>query len=135
MVLNACADTNIIIDFIEQRPHDISSVNKIFKAAEENKIELFVSESVLINALYITELEQQIYHLLPLVNFISISKNAFQKALTSSFKDKEDAILYYGALENKMNFFVTRNIKDFKRYSLVDLPVVSPMEFVRKNQL
>ena len=86
------ADTNIVIDFIEQRPHDISSVNKIFKAAEENKIELFVSESVLVNALYISELEQQIYYVLPLVNFISISKNAFQKALSSSFKDKEDAI-------------------------------------------
>lgn len=135
MALKLFADTNIIIDLIEQRPHDIASVNKIFKASEENRVEIFVSESVLINALYVTGLDQQLYHLIPLVHLITISRSAFQKALLSSFKDKEDAILYYGALENKMNNFITRNVKDYKKHSVADLPVLSPTEFLKNNQL
>lgn len=103
MRLKVFADTNIVIDFIEQRPQDLFSVNKIFKAAEENRIEIFVSESVLANALCVTGLDQQIYHLLPLIHLITISRNSFQNALISSFKDKEDAILYYGALEKSMS--------------------------------
>jgi len=135
MALKLFADTNIIIDLIEQRPHDITSVNKIFKASEENKIEIFVSESVLINALYVTGLDQQLYLLMPLVHLITISHSAFQKALLSSFKDKEDAILYYGALENRMNNFITRNVKDYKKHSVADLPVLSPTEFLKNHQL
>lgn len=135
MRLKVFADTNIVIDFIEQRPQDILSVNKIFKAAEENRIEIFVSESVLINALYVTALDQQIYYLLPLVQLVTIGLISFQKALQSSFIDKEDAILYYGALENKMNYFITRNIRDYKRHSTIELPVSSPSEFLKRNQL
>lgn len=38
-------------------------------------------------------------------------------------------------LENKMNHYITRNIKDYKRFSIAELPVLSPSEFLRKNQL
>lgn len=126
MALKIFADTNIIIDFIEQRPYDLLHVNKLFEYAEENLINIIVSESVITNALYITGLLSQIAKLLHLVSVVCIDIETFKKA----FKDKEDGILYYGAFQVNAQYFVTRNKKDFSGYSLKQLPVVSPKELI-----
>jgi len=135
MIPKIFADTNIIIDFIEQRPLQITYTNQIFLSAEKNDIEVSFSESVLVNAWYITGLERQIIRLLPLINIISSNSKTFQKAFNSSFIDKEDAILYYSALENDLNYFVTRNEKDFKNHTDARLPVISPQKIVNLLKL
>lgn len=55
-----------------------------------------------------------------------------QSAFNSSFKDKEDAILYYGAMHAKLDYFITRNEGDFKKYASKQLPVVSVKHFCSK---
>jgi hypothetical protein len=131
------ADTNIIIDFIEQRPYQITYTNPIFIAAENNLIEMYVSESVLINIWYITSLTKQIIRLLPLIQLIPGNVKTIRKAFESSFSDKEDAVsdkedavLYYSALDHGMNYFLTHNEKHFKKHVHSDLPVVSPQKLV-----
>ena len=53
-------------------------------------------------------------------------------SLNSDFKDFEDAIQYYTAIENKLSIILTRNLKDFK---LSKLPVMSAKEYLEiKNQ-
>jgi predicted nucleic acid-binding protein len=122
-------DVNIVIDLIEKRDFELDYVVRIFKAAEQKEIQLFVSESVITNTLYITGLSKQLLLVLEIAQLICISTNTIKKALQSDFKDKEDAILYYGALENKMDYFISRNKKDFAKYSNSNLPVYSAKEF------
>jgi hypothetical protein len=58
---------------------------------------------------------------------ISIVKQAYQ----SKFSDIEDAIQYYTATKNEIiDFFITRNIKDFKSGENI-IPVVTPAQFLK----
>ena len=63
---------------------------------------------------------------------LCIGNDIIKKALDSSFKDKEDAILYYGGLHAKMDFFITRDSKDFLNHALVQLPVLAPKALLVK---
>jgi predicted nucleic acid-binding protein len=132
MVVKVFADTNIIIDLIENRDFDRASISSLFLLAEQAEIEIFISESVITNALYITNLPEQINLVLKIVHTCCFKIESFQKGLTSFYKDKEDAILYFGALQNKVDYFITRNKKDFAKFSVSALPVLSPKEFLDK---
>ncbi|MCL1991642.1 MAG: PIN domain-containing protein [Spirochaetes bacterium] len=62
-----------------------------------------------------------------LLTVLSVDDQTVQKALESEFKDFEDAIQYFTALENKVDCIITRNINDYNK-SL--LPVYSPTELL-----
>jgi predicted nucleic acid-binding protein len=130
MATKAFVDTNIVIDLIENREFEREAVHSIFNMAEQEQIQVFVSETVITNSLYITGLSEQLARLLKIVKVCCIKKPSMNAALTGNFKDKEDAILYLGALENDMDFFITRNIKDFKQVAQKQLPVVTAKQFV-----
>jgi predicted nucleic acid-binding protein len=50
-------------------------------------------------------------------------------ALTSSFKDKEDALQYFTAQQNEADYFITRNVRDYKSHAEF-LSVMTPKEFM-----
>jgi hypothetical protein len=55
----------------------------------------------------------------------------FQKALSAGFSDHEDAVQYYTALTaSGIDYFITSNIKDFKKASS-QLPVVPSKQFMK----
>lgn len=132
MVAKVFADTNIIIDLIENRDFDRASIASLFSLAENAEIEIYISESVVTNALYVTNLPEQINLLLKIVHTCCFKTETFQKGLLNMYKDKEDAILYFGAIQNKMDYFITRNKKDFLKFTETTLPVLSPKEFLDK---
>jgi predicted nucleic acid-binding protein len=132
MTLKIFADTNILIDFIEQRPFDIANTNQLFVFAQNHEIEIYISESVITTAYYISKQAEQIEKVLYLLKIICTPAGIMQSAFNSSFKDKEDAILYYGAMHAKLDYFITRDEVDFKKYSSKQLPVVSVKHFCTK---
>ena len=58
--------------------------------------------------------------------------NVIDKALNSDFADFEDAIQYYTALENKITLILTRNLRDYKKASVV---VQTPEAFLVSQKL
>lgn len=130
MAIKVFADTNIVIDLIENRDFEWEAVQSIFNMAEQEEIQVYVSETVITNSLYITGLAEQLNRLLKIVKVCCIKKSAMQSALKGNYKDKEDAVLYFGALENDMDFFITRNVKDFKPFLQKQLPVVTARQFI-----
>jgi predicted nucleic acid-binding protein len=117
-------DTNLLIDFIEQRPFDKEALIHLFELAEKSEIDIFISESVIATALYITSNVAQIERVLKITDVICIRASEIKLALSSSFGDKEDAILYYGAIHSRMDYFITRNENDFAKHTLKQLPVL-----------
>ena len=67
--------------------------------------------------------------LIKIINVLNITDQITEKALYSDFKDFEDAIQYFCALENDIDCIITRNKKDFSKSSI---PVYTPTEFLNK---
>ncbi|WP_026947898.1 type II toxin-antitoxin system VapC family toxin [Algoriphagus marincola] len=128
-------DTNILIDFLTQRkPFDIKA-GVIFSLAEKGKISLGVSALSIANTHYhllknltpesTKELIRKFKLLLqvhPLnEKFIDLSLNI------TDFRDFEDALQYFTALEYGYEAILTRNLKDFKGSNL---PVFDPSQLL-----
>lgn len=58
-----------------------------------------------------------------------MDENTIKMSLHSGFKDFEDAIIYFSALNNNIDLIITRNKKDFIKSGL---PVLSPEEFLSR---
>lgn len=138
MVNKLFPDTNILIDYTLERIGELEEIGKIFNLAEENKIQLFISESVLATTIYF--LEKSKSKTLPIIreaakvlNFITFRKEILSYSL-EQFKDIEDGLLYFLALKADMQYFITRNIKDFQSSSR-SLPVLTPSQYLKEIYL
>ncbi len=135
MVNKIFLDTNIIIDYVQERKNELDAIKEIMYLAELEKIELFISESIITTAFYLLQ-KQKIDALSVLreigkiVNVIPFSKDILYYPL-EKYKDIEDGILYFSASKAKMNFFITRNVKDFV-FLFPSLPVMSPTNFLKE---
>ncbi|MBK8506061.1 MAG: hypothetical protein IPL46_30020 [Saprospiraceae bacterium] len=65
-----------------------------------------------------------------LVNSYELNDKIIDLALNDfDFKDFEDGLQYYTALESQCDLIVTRNLRDFKESAI---PVLSPREYLTK---
>ena len=139
-------DTNIFAEYIFERAQS-DSVQRVFQAIKEKKIDAYTSSASIYTMAYISEqmLKQKGVHqpelteqirkiidsLLLLVHIGNMEHSDMMDAANdSSFSDIEDAIQYHCALRNQCNFLITINIKDFGKANQDLMKVVSPNEFV-----
>ena len=133
-------DTNVYLDVLMQRGSGWESAKAIFKLAEEGAIEVFTSASSVLNLMYVMgtyklpgkEIIANTYAILSFTKLVNPGNVTFEIALSSAFKDMEDAVQYYTALEVKgVNYFITSNTKDYKS-ALPILPVTTPAAFMEE---
>lgn len=131
-------DTNIIVDYVQERVNDLDAINEIFHLAGLEKIELFISESAVTTSFYVLQ-KQKIDALSVLreisktVNFLPFSKDILYYPI-EKYEDIEDGLLYFLAAKAKMDYFITRNVKDFI-FLFPSLPVMSPTNFLKEIYL
>jgi len=132
---NVFVDTDVIVDFLtDRKPFSLESA-KIFSLVDQKKIKGCVSSLAFSNLYYVLrkfgthkKVINSLQELSELVDILKVDSDIVKSALTSGFKDFEDSIQYYTALEyNKIDCILTRNIKDFKDGSL---PVMTPETFL-----
>jgi predicted nucleic acid-binding protein len=58
-----------------------------------------------------------------------VNEETIDKGLNSAFKDFEDAVQYYSALQANCSVIITRNAKDFKHSSI---PVMTAEEYLKR---
>jgi predicted nucleic acid-binding protein len=56
-----------------------------------------------------------------------LNEETIDKALNSNFKDFEDAVQYYTALQTNCSIIITRNGKDFKNSTI---PIMTAEEYL-----
>lgn len=130
-------DTNILVDLIADRKPYSKFALEIFTKAEEKKIKLFTSSHSIATTHYLLkkyreekELREILNDLMGFMQVISVDADIIKKGLRSKHKDFEDAIQILSASSIvKMDFIVTRNIKDFRDS---EIPVLSPDELVKR---
>ena len=132
-------DTNIIIDILMERKFELDAINEIIKLSEKKIIDLYLSESVITTTFYILRKEKRINPLSALreicktANILPFSKDILYHSI-EKYQDKEDGLLYFLANKNKMDYFITRNVKDFT-YVFPTLPVLNPTNFIKEIYL
>jgi len=132
----AFLDTNIILDLLLDRPPFADDIADIFDIANNNSIVLCVSSLTIANVNYIIgriegskKANQKTDKILQLVTVDPVGQSTVLSARKSSFKDFEDAVQNFCALESNHNVLVTRNTKDFKTSNL---SIMNPIEFLAK---
>ena len=128
-------DTNVILDLIQRRVgYDDAAL--IMQKSENGEYSLYTSSLSMVNIAYILRKYyrgESLYHLLEelgdIIGVITVSSEAYHKALQSRALDFEDAIQLFSAIESNMDCIVTRNAQDF----IFDkLPIYTPFDFLNR---
>ena len=129
-------DTNIMLDLLGERDPYYNSIAKIATLADKGKVRLTVSAlsySTIFYLLSKIEKAENVKEKLRKFKIISetsdLTDKIIDKALSSNFKDFEDALQYHCALNANCNILITRNEKDFKPS---EIPVMTAEEYLKK---
>ncbi len=130
-------DTNIVIDLLAKREPFYKPAAQIFSLADKMKIQLYVSALTFGNTNYILLKERKpeeakaiLRKLKLIVNFISLDDKIIGLSLNDTdFRDYEDAIQYYSAIENGIETIITRNLKDFQKSKI---PVLTAEQYLQR---
>ena len=132
---NLFLDTNIILDLLANRMPFYMEAAKLFSLADKKKIKISISALSLADVHYSLSRqnpEMEVRNILRtfkvLVNVLPLDDKITDLALNSEFRDFEDAIQYYTAIENDQDLIITRNQQDFKESKI---PVMTAGEFIK----
>ena len=120
--MKVLVDTNVILDVLLQRqPYDVAAT-KLMAAAETSQISAYLGATTLTTLFYLyaktsssRDAKKAVDKLLQIFSITPINHNVLHAALTSDFKDYEDAVLHEAGIRAGVDCIVTRNIKDFIR--------------------
>jgi predicted nucleic acid-binding protein len=130
-------DTDICIDLLSKREPFNKAAELLFSLADTGKIKLCVSSLSFSNIDYVllsqyssTHSRQIIAKFKTLVQVLAVDSKTIDFVIASDFNDFEDAIQYACALENNLTIIITRNLKDYKKASII---VLTPESYLTKN--
>ncbi|MBL7110788.1 MAG: PIN domain-containing protein [Bacteroidales bacterium] len=128
-------DTNIVLDLLGKRLPFYEEAAELFSLADKKKVILSLSSLLLANTHYLLKKfkpEQDTRKVLRsfkvLVQVLSFTDKIADLALNSEFKDFEDAIQYFTAIENSQEMIITRNMSGYRKSKI---PVMTAREFIK----
>ena len=132
-------DTNIILDIaIERKPFVVNSLKAVNLI--DVKIIGFINILTLVNTFYyarkkvgIEQAKEFIRDLLTQFEVLNETKEICIKALNSNFRDFEDAVQNFSAIDEGIEIIVTRNIKDFKNSKIQIFTPEQLIKFIEKE--
>ena len=129
-------DTDVLLDFFFDRAPYAKYATEILNLCEKKKINGFTTPVIISNVYYLLRktakhdiIVEKIKQLLTIIEIIKMDKNVVINALNSDFKDFEDALQNFSAIEHKViPIILTRNIKDYKKSKLA---VLTPETYLK----
>lgn len=127
-------DINFFLDIFLKREPFYSPAAGIFKRIEEKKLRGYICSLSFPTLYYLLSKElkrEKAIKILEKVRIVfhvaAVDERVIDLSLTSNFRDFEDAVQYYSAVQAKADCLITRNKGDFKADIL---PVLTPEEFL-----
>ncbi len=134
-MIKAYIDCNILIDWLLDREPYSFYAAKIIEYTEEKKIESYLSALTLANTYYLIskELNKKIANeflkdSIALFRFTDMKPEVIIKAIENKYRDFEDDLHYNTAIDNNLDYLITRNKKDFKNENIM---IVDAEEFMK----
>ncbi|EIJ37692.1 hypothetical protein JoomaDRAFT_0653 [Galbibacter orientalis DSM 19592] len=133
---NILIDTDVLMDFFFDREPFAQFSTEILNRCEEKRLNGFTTPVIICNVYYLLRktakhqlIIEKIKQLLSIIEIIEMDKDVVLDALNSEFKDFEDALQNFSAVQiGKINIILTRNIKDFKKS---DLAILTPETYLK----
>jgi predicted nucleic acid-binding protein len=132
-------DTDVALDHLADRQPFAEYAHRLFALAETGALTVCVSSLSFSNLYYLLRKLKGHANALVLlgklkllVRVSAVTEVEINSALSSSFKDFEDAIQHFAAkAEGGVSAIVTRNKAD---YSASEIPILSPEEYLAKRE-
>ena len=129
-------DTNVILDVLLDREPFSSTAAKLFSKVETGEITGYICATTITTLHYLTSKMigadsafEEINKLMMLFEVTPVNRAVLDAALSSGFKDFEDALQNYSAVKSGfVDVILTRNIKD---YSKSDTGVLTPESYLK----
>jgi predicted nucleic acid-binding protein len=128
-------DTDIILDLLSNREPFYLPAAHLFSLGDKNNIKLFMSSVSFSNLNYILskqyssdQARKKLQKFKTLVTVLAVTDKVVDLALSSDFKDFEDGLQYFTAIENNVKTLLTRNLKDYKS---AEIAVMTAEQFLK----
>lgn len=130
-------DTNIVLDLLGKREPFYKDAAMLFSLADRGKVKLYISSLTIANANYVlSKLKSKKEARVILLKFkilvivLELNDKIIELSLNDdAFKDFEDGLQHYTAIENEIEIIITRNLKDFKSSKI---PVMTAGQYLKK---
>ena len=129
-------DANILLDVLQKREPYYHDSSVIWKLCETRQINGFVSTLSFANLVYVMrkqlsaeQIEETLRALALIFEFAELSVLDLNLAAKMKWDDFEDAVQSTTAERNHADYIITRNIRDFKKSSVMAL---TPAEFIAR---
>ncbi len=137
MAFKVFLDANVLLDFLLKRGH-YEDARDIMSLVIEGKVNAYITPVIvhivgcwLAKAYGSEKAKQLLLSLLDNVRAIDISHELTLLALNSKIDDIEDALQYYTAIHNQLDYFISRD-KKFQKSAIPSLPVIDPSHFLKQ---
>jgi predicted nucleic acid-binding protein len=127
-------DINFILDIFLKREPFYAPSARLFALIEKKKLRGFLSAQSFPILYYLLSREvkrDKAFRVLEKLQIVfsiaAVDEKVIRLSLASDFKDFEDAVQYYSALQAGADFVITRNKQDYKSDRI---PVMTPEEFL-----
>ena len=127
-------DTNIILDVLLSRPEFVKDSSMIWKLCETEQAKGYLSTLTYANMMYVMRKQltpdqiEDVFRKLNLIfEFADFSPAVLERAVAMKWKDFEDAVQYFTALQSNCSVIITRNGKDFKNATI---PIMTAEEYL-----
>jgi predicted nucleic acid-binding protein len=123
-------DTNVVLDFLQEREPFVENAARLFERIDAGKIEGFIAATTISNIYYIVRraagravAQDAVTQVLSDLNICTVDLEVLEQALALNFEDFEDAVQYACALAYSVDAIVTRDAAGFTNS---EVPVVLP---------
>lgn len=133
-VMNLLIDTNVILNMVFKRCGFDDAV-QLFRKIKESNNNAFITASTVTDLFYIIRKEMHdtdktyvvMENIFKLVGILAVTEEDIHLAFEQKWKDFEDCVQYTTAKNNRMDYIVTGNHKDYEDSSLA---VLSPKDCI-----
>ena len=128
-------DVNVSLDLVTARQPYHDNAKYLVDPASVLSIKLMISAASITTIIYqankdkIPNAQHAIWEFLERCDIVNAYKSTICTAFHSDFRDKEDASEYFTALDHHADYFLTRDLQDFKKSLSPILPVLTPIQF------
>jgi predicted nucleic acid-binding protein len=119
-------DSDVILDSLFDRKPFAEYATMVLRLCETGNIKGFLTPLIYSNVYYLLrqtarheKVIEKLKQLLEITEVLQMDRKVIENALNSGFKDFEDSLQNYSAVNNgNIDLILTRNLKDYKRSEL-----------------
>lgn len=119
-------DSDVILDSLFDRKPFAEYATTVLRMCETGRIYGFLTPLIYSNVYYLLrqtatqeKVIEKLKQLLEITDVLQMDRKVIEKALNSGFKDFEDSLQNYSAVNNgNIELILTRNLKDYKNSEL-----------------